>query len=232
VKPTLSDTLDGQVALVTGANRGIGREIARGLADLDATVYAGVRDADHDVPAGTTAVELDLTEEPTLERAVEAVVEDAGRLDVLVNNAGVGGTGEPLESVGAADLDHVLDVNLRGALLLTKHALPHLLETDAPRVVNLSSGLGVLSDPIPGEAPVYRASKSGINALTASLEVNHAEDGMLANSADPGWVATDLGGSEAPRDPETGAETPIWLSRFAPGSPSGRFWKDRKVIEF
>lgn len=232
MEPTLYDGLDGQVALVTGANRGIGREIARGLAGHDATVFAGVRDAGYEVPAATTPVELDLTDEATLADAVEEVVDATGRLDVLVNNAGVGGAGTPLEDLPAADLDRVLDVNLRGAMLLTKHALTHLLETDAPRVVNLSSGLGVLSDPIPGEAPAYRASKAGINAVTAYLEVNHADDGMLANSADPGWVATDLGGPEAPREPAEGAETPVWLARFAPGSPSGEFWKDRERIEF
>ena len=230
--PTLYDSLDGQVALVTGANRGIGREIAAGLVDLDATVFAGVRDVDAAVPEGARPVELDLTDEATLERAVETVVAEAGRLDVLVNNAGVGTADSTLADVAVEDVDRILDVNLRGTILLTKYALPHLLDVEGGRVVTLSSGLGILSEPIEGTAPIYRASKAGVNAITADLDVNHADDGLLANSVDPGWVATDLGGDEAPREPAEGAATPIWLARFQPGSPSGLFWKDQSVIEF
>jgi NAD(P)-dependent dehydrogenase (short-subunit alcohol dehydrogenase family) len=80
--------------------------------------------------------------------------------------------------------------------------------------------------------PAYRISKAGINALTVSLDRTYGSEGLVANSADPGWVATELGGSEAPRDPGKGAETPVWLARFAPEAPSGLFWKDREVIDF
>jgi NAD(P)-dependent dehydrogenase (short-subunit alcohol dehydrogenase family) len=230
--PKLYGTLDGQVALVTGANRGIGYEIARQLADLEATVYAGVRNPDYDVPAGVETVELDVTDEATSRAAVETVVEESGRLDILVNNAGVGGTGSDLAGVDTDEFDQVLDVNLRGASLLAKHAVPHLLDREGGRVVNVSSGVGILTDPIESAMPAYRISKAGINALTVSLDRTYGEDGLIANSVDPGWVATDLGGEEAPREPEKGAETPVWLSRFEPGSPSGLFWKDRDVIEY
>ncbi|WP_123539382.1 SDR family NAD(P)-dependent oxidoreductase [Halosimplex salinum] len=230
--PQLHDSLDGQVALVTGANRGIGRETARGLVDHGATVFAGVRDTDYEVPDGATPVELDVTDEASLERAVEEVVSAAGDLDVLVNNAGVGGTGSGMADVDTDEFDHVIDVNLRGASLLAKHALPHLLAGEGGRVVNVSSGVGILTDPIEDEMPAYRISKAGINALTVSLDQTYGVDGLIANSVDPGWVATDLGGPEAPRDPETGAETSVWLAQFAPGSPSGLFWKDREVIDY
>ena len=230
--PTLHDSLDGQVALVTGANRGIGREIARGLLGHGATVFAGVRDPEADVPEGATPVELDLTDEATLAAAVEEVVASAGQLDALVNNAGVGGTGSGVADLETDAFDRVLDVNLRGATLLAREALPHLLDGEGGRVVNLSSGVGILSDPIEEGMPAYRISKAGINALTVSLDRTYGSEGLVANSADPGWVATEMGGPEAPRDPEQGAETPVWLARFAPGSPSGLFWKDRAVIEY
>jgi NAD(P)-dependent dehydrogenase (short-subunit alcohol dehydrogenase family) len=230
--PTLHDSLDGQVALVTGGNRGIGREIVRGLLDHGATVFAGVRDPDADIPDGATAVTLDLTDEASLATAVEEVVARAGRLDALVNNAGVGGTGSGPADLDTDAFDAVLDVNLRGATLLAREALPHLLDAGGGRVVNLSSGVGILSDPIEEGMPAYRISKAGINALTVSLDRTYGSEGLIANSADPGWVATEMGGSEAPRDPAEGAETPVWLARFAPGSPSGLFWKDREVIEF
>jgi len=232
MEPDLYDSLEGQVALVTGANRGIGREIARVLVDLDATVFAGVRDDSKGVPDGATAVELDVTDEGTLERAVDEVVSSAGGLDVLVNNAGVGGTGAAMADADLAAVDEVLDVNVRGPMALTKYALPHLLESEAGRVVNLSSGVGILSDSIEEGMPAYRVSKAGLNALTVSLDRTYGDDGLIANSADPGWVATEMGGAEAPREPEEGAETPVWLARFGPGSPSGLFWKDREAIDY
>lgn len=230
--PTLHESLDGQVVLVTGANRGIGREIARGLVDHDATVFGCVRDATADLPEGVTPVELDLTAEPTLDRAVDEVVDAADTIDVLINNAGVGGTGSGVADLDTDDFDRVLDVNLRGATLLARAALPHLLDGEGGRVVNLSSGVGKLGDPIESEMPAYRISKAGLNALTVSLDQTYSSEGLVANAADPGWVATDMGGPEAPRDPVEGAETPVWLARFAPGSPSGLFWKDRAVIDY
>lgn len=230
--PDLYETLDGQAVLVTGANRGIGYETARGLLDRGADVYAGVRDADYDIPEGATAVELDLADGATLEPAVESVVDAAGRLDVLLNNAAVGGTGDDLLDADPEAFARVMDVNLRGTTLLTKYALPHLLEREGGRVVTLSSGVGILSDPIEDGMPAYRISKTAVNALTVELDQTYAEEGLVANSVDPGWVATELGGEQAPRDPETGAETPVWLSRFRPGAPSGLFWKDREPIDY
>jgi NAD(P)-dependent dehydrogenase (short-subunit alcohol dehydrogenase family) len=232
VNPNLYESLDGQTALVTGANRGIGLEIARGLVDLDATVFAGVRDLDYDVPDGTTPVELDVTDEGSIETAVDDVFSAGGRLDVLVNNAGVGGRGEGMADLPTAEFDHVLDVNLRGPSVLAKHAVPHLLDGEAGRVVNVSSGVGILTDPIEDEMPAYRISKAGLDALTVSLDRTYGDEGLIANAVDPGWVATDLGGPQAPRDPEKGAETPVWLSRFGPDSPAGLFWKDRDVIDY
>ncbi|MFW5956452.1 MAG: SDR family NAD(P)-dependent oxidoreductase [Halorhabdus sp.] len=232
MEPNCYETLDGQVALVTGANRGIGREIARRLVAADARVFGGVRDPDANLPDGVDPVTLDVTDETQARAAIDEVTDSADRLDVLVNNAGVGGTGAGLKDANTAELTDVLDVNLRGPMVLSKYALQHLLESEAGRIVTVSSGVGILTDPIESEMPAYRISKAGANALTVSLDRTYGEAGLIANSVDPGWVATDMGGPEAPRAPEKGAETPAWLATFGPGSPSGLFWKDKTVIEF
>ena len=230
--PDLYDSLDGQVALVTGANRGLGAEIARELAGLGATVFGGSRSARNGTPEGTERVLLDVTQAGEVEAAVEEVVGEAGRLDVLVNNAGVLHRGDDLIDEPAAEVDRTLATNLRGPMLCCKHALPHLLEREGGRVVNVSSGLGQLDGEQDGGTPAYRVSKTGLNGLTAYLHGEYADEGLLANSVSPGWVASDMGRQDdrnPPRSVETGAETPVWLCRFRPGAPAGLFWKDRET---
>jgi NAD(P)-dependent dehydrogenase (short-subunit alcohol dehydrogenase family) len=177
--PELYDSLGGQLALVTGANRGLGREIAARLADLGATIYAGTRSQSHD-----------LIDEPSV------------------------------------PIDRTISTNLRG---------PLLVERDGGRVVDVSSNLGQLSGGQTGGTPSYRISKTGLNGLTAYLHGEYADEGLLANSVSPGWVATDLGtqgGRSPPRSVEEGAETSVWLCRFRPGSPAGLFWKDREIVDW
>lgn len=223
------ESLDGQVALVTGANRGIGRQIAADLRDLGATVYAGTRSQENDVPDGTERVLLDVTQEGDIEAVVDGIYADQERLDVLVNNAGVRGSSGDLVAEPTQTIDRTLAVNLRGPMLLCKHAVPLLIQGDGGRVVNVSSSMALL-DEMDAGSPVYRVSKVGLNGLTAYLHAEYNDSGLVANSASPGWVATDMGGDAAPLDVEEGADTPVWLTRFTPGAPSGRFWRDRETI--
>jgi NAD(P)-dependent dehydrogenase (short-subunit alcohol dehydrogenase family) len=228
----LHDSLDGQVALVTGANRGLGAEIARGLADLGATVYAGSRSQENGTPEDTERVLLDVTQEGDVEAVVDGIHDEVGRLDVLVNNAGVGEFGDDIVAEPTRRIDRTLAVNLRGPMLLCKHAVPLLLQREGGRVVNVSSGMGALGEGMSGGSPSYRVSKTGMNGLTAYLHGEYGGRGLLANSACPGWVRTDMGGEEADRSVEEGAATPVWLARFAPGSPGGAFWRRNERIDW
>jgi NAD(P)-dependent dehydrogenase (short-subunit alcohol dehydrogenase family) len=217
------------VALVSGASRGIGAEIARELAaDHDFRVFAGARNpADVDEQAGVVPIELDVTDEDTIFAARERIEADAGRLDALINNAGIYG-----DPTGAAEYDlerahEVLETNTFGPWRLIEAFLPLLRESDAPRIVNVSSGAGQLSDMNGGRA-AYRVSKAGLNALTRTLASD--ERWVKVNTMCPGWVRTDMGGSAAPRSVEEGADTAIWLATMPDDGPTGGFFRNRKPI--
>jgi NAD(P)-dependent dehydrogenase (short-subunit alcohol dehydrogenase family) len=220
---------DRKIALVSGASRGIGAEIAHELAvEHGFLVFAGARDPD-DVAAadGVEPIRLDVTDQATIEAARDAIRSGAGRLDSLVNNAGVYG-----EPVGAADYDledahQVLEVNTFGPWRLIEAFLPLLRESSQPRIVNVSSGAGQLSDMNGGRA-AYRVSKAGLNALTRTLASD--ERWVKVNTMCPGWVRTDMGGSSATRSVEEGADTAVWLATLPDDGPSGGFFRDRKPI--
>ncbi len=233
------DSLSGQVALVTGANRGLGAQTTLGLANLGATVFAACRDptALADVAKASDGhihpVAIDVANEASIQQAIDLTIEQAGRLDIVVNNAGVGDfKGATLHTLDTEVMDRVLTTNLRGPLLVTKHALPHLLANRGSRVINVSSGMGALGEGMSGTAPTYRVTKTGLNGLTAYLHGEYGPRGLISASVCPGWVRTDMGGANAPRSLEDGADGIVWLCRLAEGAPSGRFWRDRKVIDW
>jgi NAD(P)-dependent dehydrogenase (short-subunit alcohol dehydrogenase family) len=220
---------DRRVALVSGANRGIGAEIIRELAaDHGFLVYAGARHPDEVEAADVIQpLRLDVTDQATIDAARDRIQSEAGRLDALVNNAGIYG-----DPVGAADYDmerahEVLEVNTFGPWRLIEAFLPLLRRSDAPRIVNVSSGAGQLSDMSGGRA-AYRLSKAALNALTRTLASD--ERWVKVNTMCPGWVRTDMGGSAAPRSVEEGADTAVWLATLPDDGPSGGFFRDRRPI--
>jgi NAD(P)-dependent dehydrogenase (short-subunit alcohol dehydrogenase family) len=226
-----------RVALVSGGNRGIGHEVARQLAGLGYTVAIGSRDlvrgeqAAEELGDHVFAFQLDVTDAESIERCVAAIDKEFGRLDVLVNNAGIIGGGWSTSAVDI-DLDEVrdlLETNLFGAWRLTQAALPLMRRNGYGRVVNISSGMGQLSD-MGGHSPSYRISKTGLNALTRMLTAELGEENILVNSVCPGWVRTDMGGRSARRSVEQGAETPVWLATLPDDGPRGGFFRDRQPI--
>lgn len=217
------------VALVSGASRGIGAEIARELAaDHGFSVYAGARNPDDVERAeGIEPIRLDVTDQSTIDAAREAIEAGAGRLDSLVNNAGVYG-----DPIGVVDYDlegahDVLEVNTFGPWRLIQAFVPLLRRSDHPRVVNVSSGAGQLSEMNGGRA-AYRVSKAALNALTRTLASD--ERWLKANTMCPGWVRTDMGGSSASRSVEEGADTAVWLATLPDDGPTGGFFRDRQPI--
>jgi NAD(P)-dependent dehydrogenase (short-subunit alcohol dehydrogenase family) len=217
------------VALVSGANRGIGAEIARQLAaDHGFVVFAGARDPDDVEEAeGIVPIELDVTDQDTVEAAQEQIGSDPGHLDALVNNAGVYG-----DPIGVLDYDldrahDVLEVNTFGPWRLCQAFVPLLRRSSQPRIVNVSSGAGQLSDMNGGRA-AYRVSKAALNALTRTLASE--ERGIKVNTMCPGWVRTDMGGSAASKSVEEGADTAVWLATLPDDGRTGGFFRDRKPI--
>ena len=226
------NSLGGQVALVTGATRGIGAAIASELADRGATVYAGAREPADVTDRDLRPLELDLTDEDDVVAAVNRVDDEKGRLDILVNNAGVMDGRSGLAEMPTTVVDETLTTNLRGPLLLTKYALPLLLWRDGSRIVNVTSALAALRGDAGRGMPAYRISKAGVNALTAYLDAEYGDQGLVANAACPGWTRTQMGGPAADQSPAEGADTPAWLARFKPECPRGRLWRDRQVIDW
>jgi NAD(P)-dependent dehydrogenase (short-subunit alcohol dehydrogenase family) len=226
-----------RVALISGGNRGIGREIARQLAGQSYRVVIGSRElakgeeAAHELGQNVTAVQLDVTDEDSIVAAVASVKRDLERLDVLVNNAGIVGGGWSTNAVDA-DLDEVrrtLETNLFGAWRLTEEALPLMRKNGYGRIVNISSGMGQLSD-MGGHSPAYRLSKTGLNVLTRMLTAELGEENILVNSVCPGWVRTDMGTQSARVSVQEGADTPVWLATLPDDGPRGGFFRNREPI--
>jgi NAD(P)-dependent dehydrogenase (short-subunit alcohol dehydrogenase family) len=225
------------VALVSGANRGIGRETARQLAERGYDVIVTARD-EHKARAaadaiGARALPLDVSDPASIERAAAAVADDPGSLDVLVNNAGIGAD----FGVAGADPDfdaiqRALETNFFGAYRLTIALLPLLRRSEHARIVNVSSGMGAVSE-MGGWSPGYRVSKAALNAMTRILATELEGDRVKVNSACPGLVATDMGNQfGASKSVEDGASGVVWLATLPDDGPSGGFFRDVRPIAF
>jgi len=234
------------IALVTGANKGIGYEIAAGLGALGWTVGVGARDegrreaAVEKLRAGGAdafGVPLDVTDDRSVAAAAQLIEQRAGRLDVLVNNAGVTG-GRPQEpsTVDLAAVRTAVETNVIGVIRVTNAMLPLLRRSASPRIVNMSSGVGSLTrQTTPGAevGPIsvaYAPSKSMLNAVTVQYAKELQGTDILINAACPGYTATDLNNFSGHRTPEQGAAIAVRLATLPAGGPSGGFFEDAGVV--
>jgi len=228
-----------RTALVTGGNRGIGLAICDGLADRGLHVVMGSRDESNGEEAaapirergGSVRVEqLDVVETASIEACAERLAADDVTVDVLVNNAGVYPEGDAL-ATSIDQLDEAWTVNTRGPWLMVKAFVPDMVDRGYGRVVNVSSGSGSFGEGMDTNHAAYSASKAALNALTMTLD-NTLPEGpdVKVNSMGPGWVHTRMGGESAPRTPEEGADTALWLATLPENGPSGGFFRDREQI--
>jgi NAD(P)-dependent dehydrogenase (short-subunit alcohol dehydrogenase family) len=236
-----------RVALVTGANKGIGFEIARQLALKKMTVLMGARHQEKGVEARDKLadqgldvhfIRIDVTDPTTIEAAVGRIKDEFRRLDVLVNNAGILIDSETrLLELSVALFQNILDTNAFGPLLLCQACVPIMKANQYGRIVNMSSTMGSLAEianpdstyeqlPSPG----YRLSKTLLNGITVLLARELRGTNILVNSACPGWVRTEMGGEQAPFSPEEGAVTPVWLATLSDDGPTGGFFREQQPI--
>jgi NAD(P)-dependent dehydrogenase (short-subunit alcohol dehydrogenase family) len=235
----------GKIALVTGANRGLGFETARRLARQGVKVLLGVRNERSGKEAearlkgeGLEAefILLDMNDQKTHEKAARFIEEKFGRLDILVNNAGVNFEGSADLEIRAASQTPIeiyrktFETNFFGLITLTQKLLPLVKKSAAGRIVNLSSALGsstLHSDPTSFlydfKIPAYDASKAAVNSFTVHLAYELKDTPIKVNAAHPGWVKTDMGGENAPMEIEDGVKTSVELATLPDDAPSGKF---------
>jgi NAD(P)-dependent dehydrogenase (short-subunit alcohol dehydrogenase family) len=240
---------DKPVALVTGANQGIGLQIAKDLAAHGFTVLVGSRNLERgeaaakEVGPDARALQLDVTDQASIAAAAERVGNELGRLDVLVNNAAISNTrlrpGESVEeyakstrtsNVSLDELRAVFETNVFGVVAVTQAMLPLLREAPAGRIVNVSSGVGSLTrnaDPaFPWRSifgPVYPASKTALNAMTLAMAIELESTGIKVNAACPGFTKTNLNNYAGTQTVEEGAREPVRLALLGPDGPTGTY---------
>ena len=230
------------VALITGANKGIGFETARLLGARGMTVLVGARDAargrqaEQELRAGgadARFVQLDVTEEASAGQAAKWIESEFGVLDILVNNAGIArgdGDGRPSQTT-LATLREVYETNVFGVVAVTNAMLPLLLRAAAGRIVNVSSEVGSIASmtdpdgPMAGMASIpYPSSKTALNMVTAMYAKELRDTKVKVNAANPGYCATDLNGHNGFRTPEQGAQVSVHLATLPADGPSGVLW--------
>ncbi|MDJ0593195.1 MAG: SDR family NAD(P)-dependent oxidoreductase [Pleurocapsa sp. MO_226.B13] len=244
-----------KIALITGANRGIGYAIAEGLLKADFQVIIGSRSlkngeiaveklksaigqAEFDSASlalnssSVSAVEIDIAEDESINNAFKELNGKIDRLDVLINNAGIyPDNGFNILTIERDLLIKTMNVNTFSAIKTTQIFLPLLEKSDNAKVINYSSGYGQLAGLSAG-VPSYCLSKLAVNGATIMLADALARRNITVNAVDPGWVSSDMGGENAPRTTEQGADTAVWLATTDAVKDRGKLWRDRSIVSY
>ena len=237
-----------RIAVVTGANRGIGFEVCREFAQKDMDVILTSRDESKGIAAlevlkneglSIDYHQLDVTDTTSIDRLREFVEKKSGRCDILINNAGIFPDAKhasipsypSIFDTKIETMRKAMETNVYGPMLLAQALVPLMKKHNYGRIVNLSSGMGQLTH-MNGCDPAYRVSKTSINALTRIMSEELKDFNILVNSMCPGWVKTDMGGSGATRELPEGAGTAVWLATLPDEGPRGKFFRDRKEFEW
>lgn len=244
----MSEDLKGKIALITGANKGIGYEIARQLGSRGATVLVGARDIGRGEEAANKlrlnnievkAIQLDVVDQKTIDSTAQQIESEFGKLDILVNNAGILSDGDrlPPSQVDIQILRHTYETNVFGVFAVTKALLPLLKKSTAGRIVNISSGLGSLtlnSDPnyefTDFKLVAYNSSKTAVNALTVLFAAELKDTPIKVNAADPGYTATDINQNQGHRTVEHGATAAVRLATLPDDGSTGGFFDENGVL--
>ena len=244
-----------KIALITGANRGIGYAIAKGLLNADFQVIIGSRSLEKGKAAveklnsaigqaeldsaslalnssSVSAVEIDIAKDDSINNAFNELKGKIDRLDVLINNAGIyPDNGFNILTIDRDLLIKTLNINTFGAIKTTQIFLPLLEKADEARVINYSSGYGQLAGLSAG-VPSYCLSKLAVNGATIMLADALFGKNITVNAVDPGWVSSDMGGENAPRTTEQGADAAVWLATIDSVKDSGKLWRDRSIVSY
>lgn len=236
------ELFDGDVALISGANKGIGFEIARGLGAKKITVLVGARDESRGQAAaeklkteGTNArfVKLDVTDRETIARAAGQIEKEFGRLDILINNAGTAEWGFKPSDVDLAKVREVYETNFFGPVALIQAMLPLLRKSKHGRIVNVSSSLGSLTLSSDLNSPFadflalgYNTSKSALNSMTIQFAKELKDTPIKVNAICPGYCATDINGNSGPRSAAQGAVAAVQYATIGPDGPTGGYFNE------
>lgn len=231
----MTASFQGKRALVTGGNKGIGFAICQGLLAQGFEVIMAARSLDKAKGAiakldssNVRPLELDVSDDESIEQAAKNLSQEIDSLDVLINNAGIyPDEGVNILTISRELLNRTMNTNTFGAIRVTQAFLPLLTKLSNARIVNVSSGYGQLAS-LSANVPSYCLSKLTLNGATIMLAEALQSKGIVVNAIDPGWVRTDMGGSGASRSPEQGADTAVWLATEAPGNLSGKLFRDRQ----
>ena len=227
-----------KTVLITGANKGIGFEIARQLGHLDFKVFLAARDEQRGQQAESKLkaenldvqfIQLDVTDVDSIKSAYDKISTQCLHLDVLINNAAIQLDKSNILDMPISVLQKTIETNVYGVIEVTKRFYP-LMKKDG-RIINISSQLGSLSS-MGSYAPAYSISKTTLNAVTRQFSSALSNLGISVNSVHPGWVRTDMGGKQAPLSVDKGAETAVWLASEAPHSLTGKFFYEKKEMDW